>query len=163
MFLAAIGTDCDDETLALLLAHEEQRADEILAMRLAHDEEQARMGRRGQAARAHAPPGRQQGPDVDNMTYEQLLALGEQIGYAERPDKPSDVALSQLPIRIITEDDALDADEECAVCCDNYKPGDKLRVLPCFHSFHCGCIDPWLQSDRPGARECPVCKTVVEV
>lgn len=29
----------------------------------------------------------------------------------------------------------------CVICLERYVTGDNLRVLPCNHSFHCGCID----------------------
>lgn len=42
----------------------------------------------------------------------------------------------------------------CAVCLENKVPGEVVRSLPCLHSFHQVCIDPWLQSNA----SCPVCK-----
>lgn len=42
----------------------------------------------------------------------------------------------------------------CAVCLESYREGEKVRVLPCKHRFHMGCIDQWLSSRR----FCPVCK-----
>ncbi|CAK9157480.1 unnamed protein product [Ilex paraguariensis] len=34
---------------------------------------------------------------------------------------------------------------DCAVCLENFKSGDKCRLLPlCRHSFHAKCVDSWL-------------------
>jgi hypothetical protein len=49
------------------------------------------------------------------------------------------------------------ADEEhtsCRVCLSAYEDGETLRTLPCLHSFHQACIDPWLR----GRKDCPLCK-----
>jgi len=44
--------------------------------------------------------------------------------------------------------------ENCAVCLEPKLPGEVLRTVPCCHTFHAPCIDPWLQSHKT----CPVCK-----
>ncbi|XP_059642225.1 RING-H2 finger protein ATL74-like [Cornus florida] len=43
----------------------------------------------------------------------------------------------------------------CAVCLDNFKIGDKCRLLPtCNHSFHAQCVDSWLLMTPI----CPICR-----
>ena len=48
-----------------------------------------------------------------------------------------------------------EAEDACAVCLENYKESETLRILPCRHEFHKGCIDPWLLNHRT----CPMCKS----
>ncbi|GAU89480.1 hypothetical protein RvY_02027 [Ramazzottius varieornatus] len=49
----------------------------------------------------------------------------------------------------------------CSICLENYKPGDKVRMLPpCSHEFHSACVDPWLLSDH---MVCPLCRQEVEL
>merc|ERR1719217_614956 len=47
----------------------------------------------------------------------------------------------------------------CSICLDDYAPGERVRVLPCGHTFHGGCIFPWLTERSP---TCPLCKAMFE-
>ncbi|XP_030191023.1 LOW QUALITY PROTEIN: E3 ubiquitin-protein ligase ZNRF4 [Lynx canadensis] len=44
----------------------------------------------------------------------------------------------------------------CAICLDDYEEGDRLKILPCSHTYHCKCIDPWFA--QAARRSCPVCQ-----
>ncbi|XDV46554.1 hypothetical protein PO909_014432 [Leuciscus waleckii] len=65
-------------------------------------------------------------------------------------------AISQLQVRTIRKgDQETESDfDNCAVCIEGYKPNDVVRILPCRHLFHKGCVDPWLVDHRT----CPMCK-----
>ena len=53
-------------------------------------------------------------------------------------------------------------DDVCVICLERFVYGDRLRVLPCGHSFHMGCIDRWLSGsasfDECHTAGCPTCK-----
>ncbi len=50
----------------------------------------------------------------------------------------------------------------CAICQDELKFGDEVRMLPCEHAFHDPCILPWLGGEKmTNNRTCPVCKQLV--
>ncbi|XP_015899589.3 receptor homology region, transmembrane domain- and RING domain-containing protein 1 isoform X2 [Ziziphus jujuba] len=49
----------------------------------------------------------------------------------------------------------LHAGETCAICLEDYKDGEILKVLPCQHEFHSSCVDSWLTK---WGTFCPVCK-----
>uniref|UniRef100_A0A0E0RFK3 RING-type domain-containing protein n=1 Tax=Oryza rufipogon TaxID=4529 RepID=A0A0E0RFK3_ORYRU len=49
---------------------------------------------------------------------------------------------------------AAGAREECAVCLQDFVAEEKLRMMPCSHTFHQRCIFDWL---RLGCI-CPLCR-----
>ncbi|XP_078174141.1 E3 ubiquitin-protein ligase BIG BROTHER-like isoform X2 [Carex rostrata] len=92
----------------------------------------------------------------DNMTYEELQSLGEQIGTENKG--LSDELISYLPTsKYRTGFFSRNVTEECVVCKTYYKNGQKLITLPCQHRYHADCITQWLQLNKV----CPVCNEEV--
>jgi len=48
--------------------------------------------------------------------------------------------------------------ESCAICLDDFPENLPIKLLPCGHGFHAGCIDPWL-NER--SELCPICKASI--
>lgn len=61
-------------------------------------------------------------------------------------------ALDRIPVQTLRPGEQ--ESECCAVCIEPLRPGELVRLLPCRHSFHKPCVDPWLLEQR----SCPMCK-----
>ncbi len=45
--------------------------------------------------------------------------------------------------------------DSCVICMCDFEDGERVTCLPCGHSFHKGCIEPWLIQK---SALCPICK-----
>ncbi|XP_052185889.1 E3 ubiquitin-protein ligase BIG BROTHER-like [Diospyros lotus] len=96
--------------------------------------------------------------DPDNMTYEELLELGETVGTQSRG--LSQDLISLLPVRKFKYSFFKRKklrDERCVICQMEYKRGDQQMILPCKHVYHAGCGATWLRINKA----CPICYTEV--
>lgn len=95
--------------------------------------------------------------DIDNMDYEELLALEEQIGNVSTG--LSEDAISRCLMETLHYcDQRLDKSEEghCIICLEPYKNRDYVGRLRCGHDFHSCCIKQWLLIKNI----CPICKAL---
>ena len=146
----------DEETLQRM---EEEDPDVAFALRLQREEHMERY----QYEDAEED---EEEIDVDEMTYEEMLELGERIGDVkeERWRSRSQEFINKLPIVIFKKQSCCAEQtpqkgvgatlESCLVCQCPYEDGDTLRRLPCNHHYHVDCVDQWLQMKNT----CPVCK-----
>lgn len=104
--------------------------------------------------------------DIDNMSYEELLALEERMGTVSTA--VTEEALSQCLNRSTyqsrhAEDTSAGGSEyedgvKCCICQEEYSNGDEVGTLQCEHTYHEGCIQQWLRLKN----WCPICKASVE-
>ncbi|KAK1265402.1 E3 ubiquitin ligase BIG BROTHER-related [Acorus gramineus] len=92
--------------------------------------------------------------DVDNMSYEELLDLGERIGHVNT-GLSDEMILKYLRMVIYCSSYESADDETCAICLENYNDLQDLGTLKCGHDYHFECIKKWLGMKNI----CPICKT----
>lgn len=87
---------------------------------------------------------------------QRFLYTGSQYGRQNHRKETKKDIIGQLSLHTVKHGERgtdIDA-ENCAVCIENFKVKDVVRILPCKHIFHRMCIDPWLLDHRT----CPMCK-----
>ncbi|CAN8326784.1 unnamed protein product [Cochlearia groenlandica] len=106
--------------------------------------------------------------DIDNMSYEELLALEERIGtvstalteeaiskclkasiYQMKPSSYESIAKSPCDHK---------EDANCTICQEEYTEGDEVGRLHCEHTYHLKCAQEWLRMKS----WCPICKATAE-
>ncbi|KAJ4952082.1 hypothetical protein NE237_028914 [Protea cynaroides] len=98
--------------------------------------------------------------DIDNMSYEELLALEEKMGTVST--SLTEEALTKClkgsfytPASLDTGNvDCGDDDVKCSICQEEYVEGDEVGKLRCEHRYHVICIHQWLRQKN----WCPICK-----
>ncbi|PIC43453.1 hypothetical protein B9Z55_004188 [Caenorhabditis nigoni] len=126
-----------------------------------HDETPMRRSRSSENAMSFTNPAMMQtSSSYVNQLYQHNVIRQRQ---AEERGKEIDEAkknrirglLDQIPADVFRGDMA---STECAICMIDFEPGERIRFLPCMHSFHQECVDEWLLKSFT----CPSCLEPVD-
>ncbi|KAM7484842.1 hypothetical protein LguiA_000851 [Lonicera macranthoides] len=96
--------------------------------------------------------------DPDELSYEELLALGEVVGTESR-GLSADTIASLTSMNYKTQSSQGGSSDTCVICRFDYEDDDTLTVLSCKHSYHSECINNWLQINKV----CPICSAEVSL
>ncbi|KAL0906798.1 hypothetical protein M5K25_025320 [Dendrobium thyrsiflorum] len=97
--------------------------------------------------------------DVDNMTYEELLELGDKIGHVSTGLREEEIAciIKKVKHTIFYRHFFSEMERKCSICQEEFEMNVEVGKLGCGHSYHPCCIKKWLLQKNA----CPVCKTSV--
>ncbi|KAF2291354.1 hypothetical protein GH714_023176 [Hevea brasiliensis] len=95
--------------------------------------------------------------DLDELSYEELIALGEFIGEEKRGLSKEEIWKSLRPCKYEECVEKRSGIDRCVICQVEYEGGESLVALPCDHPYHSECITNWLQIKKI----CPICTSEV--
>ena len=79
----------------------------------------------------------------------QDFGMWEELGTKNKlPPPASKKAIEEL------KDSSAKEDGACPVCLKQFEKEETVKTMPCKHTFHSGCILPWLQKTN----SCPLCR-----
>ncbi|XP_061358425.1 E3 ubiquitin ligase BIG BROTHER-related-like [Gastrolobium bilobum] len=94
--------------------------------------------------------------DPDELSYEELIELGEFIGEEKRGISANEISSCLSPYTYQSAESKSGIDR-CVICQVEYKEGEALMALQCEHPYHTDCITEWLQIKKV----CPICNNEV--
>ena len=71
-------------------------------------------------------------PNIDNMSYEQLLEYEEKQGKVSKGCTQEQID----SIEVLYWAKGATQSESCAICCDNFTDGQGIKILSCKHDYH---------------------------
>ncbi|KAE8023001.1 hypothetical protein FH972_008758 [Carpinus fangiana] len=85
--------------------------------------------------------------DPDELSYEELIALGEVVGTESRGLSADTIAT--LPsVNYKSGSSQNGSNDSCVICRLDYEDGETLTLLSCKHSYHSECINNWLKINK---------------
>jgi len=102
------------------------------------------------------------GPNEFDMLHQldEVLSNLARGGACERSIRRCPTHVYRKPSALDQQDNAGGQQDKmrCCICLENYKDQDVIKLLPCFHRFHEGCVDKWLRKQAV----CPICKVSID-
>ncbi|OMO50421.1 Zinc finger, RING-type [Corchorus capsularis] len=98
--------------------------------------------------------------DPDDLSYEELIALGEIIGVEKRGLSQNEISSCLVPCKFQSIEICKNGIDRCVICQVEYEEEEALVGLPsCEHPYHSECISKWLQIKKI----CPICNTEISL
>ncbi|CAI2376575.1 unnamed protein product [Moneuplotes crassus] len=119
-----------------------QRASRVVP-RVANNHRRARPNYRRREDRNHGMQ-----VDIDNMNYDQILELQNNIGSVSKGYSQEEI--EAIPITYSFPEEP----SNCPICLDDIESGAPILSISCRHEFHLDCLQKSLESNK----ECPICK-----
>lgn len=100
--------------------------------------------------------------DFTPEDYEMLLTLDEEAR-SQQQIGLTQASIERFPSYVVEKKKSLSSasndqhEDICSICLEPRTIGNIVRTLPCLHTFHAECIDPWLLKSPL----CPICKARV--
>ncbi|XP_020271886.1 E3 ubiquitin-protein ligase Arkadia-like [Asparagus officinalis] len=91
--------------------------------------------------------------DTDGMAYEDLLALGEEIGNVNTGLEEESIT-KNLKTSLYNSQTEYLPPNQCMICQEELKENEIIGILDCGHNYHEKCIKEWLLNKNL----CPICK-----
>jgi len=124
------------------------QAEQLMLVRMIRELE-TMMAELGQERNSVMP----QGMNLEDMSYEELLALEERMGAVSKR-AASQQQIQSIPVTTVRSKESVQESGNCTVCLNEFEAGEQQKILPCCHKYHAECIDQWLRVNNT----CPVCK-----
>ncbi|XP_057769091.1 E3 ubiquitin-protein ligase BIG BROTHER-like isoform X2 [Salvia miltiorrhiza] len=84
--------------------------------------------------------------DPDQLSYEELIALGEMVGVENKGLSEDEISKYLRPLTCNSTSTLLI--DRCVICQVEYEVGENLVSLQCHHLYHTDCISKWLQINK---------------
>ncbi|XP_026455179.1 E3 ubiquitin ligase BIG BROTHER-related-like isoform X3 [Papaver somniferum] len=95
--------------------------------------------------------------DPDELSYEDLIALGEFVGTENKGLSTDKIKSCITPYACKSLLEGKYGVDQCVICQTEYEEEEQVMTLPCDHMYHSECITTWLQIKKV----CAICNTEI--